>query len=94
MTQARDETELRREDVHEISGALRPLLAERARKIGAATLHSIGDNARLTRYLRGAHEVCANNNDVDTTSLIEVWIDRTECRTWFLAEIINESPER
>jgi hypothetical protein len=85
MTQARDETELRREDVHEISGARRPLLAERARKVG--------DKARLTRYLRGAHEVCANNNDVATTSLIEVRIDQTERRTWFLAEIINESRE-
>jgi starvation-inducible DNA-binding protein len=96
-------------------------IAERARRIGAATLHSIGDiarhqrlkdndqenveppamlaelhadNARLTRFLREAHEVCANNNDVATTSLLEVWIDQTERRTWFFAEIPNESQER
>jgi len=158
------ETALKREGIHAIAGALRPLLAdvfalylktknfhwhmtgkhfrdyhllldehadqlfgmtdeiaERARKIGAATLHSIGDiarhqrlkdndeqdvgphamlaelhddNARLTRFLRGAHEVCADNNDVATTSLIEVWIDQSERRTWFLAEVITESLER
>ncbi len=92
-------------------------IAERARKIGGSTLHSIGDvarhqrlkdndqenvapgkmlselhedNAQLTRYLRGAHEICAKHQDVATTSLIEVWIDETERRTWFLAEIISE----
>jgi len=48
------------------------------------------DNARLTGFLRAAHEVCANNNDVATTSLIEVWIDQTERRTWFLSEIVSE----
>jgi starvation-inducible DNA-binding protein len=163
------EVDLKREGIHEIAGALRPLLAdvfalylktknfhwhmsgkhfrdyhllldehgdqlfamtdeiaERARKIGAATLHSIGDiarhqrlrdndqenvsphamltelhddNARLTRFLRAAHEVCAEHNDYATTSLIEVWIDQSERRTWFLAEIMlddkhDESRER
>jgi len=48
------------------------------------------DNAQLTRYLRAAHEVCEKYKDVATTSLIEVWIDQTERRTWFLAEILNE----
>ena len=48
------------------------------------------DNATLTGFLRAAHEVCANNNDVATTSLIEVWIDQTERRTWFLSEIVSE----
>lgn len=88
-------------------------LAERARKIGATTLRSIGDIARqqrlhdnneefvvphemlaelandnqeLTRYLRAAHAVCDEHNDVATASLIEVWIDETERRTWFLFE--------
>ena len=92
-------------------------IAERARKLGASTLHSIGDIARhhrlrdnneefpapedmlrelcadnqqLTHFLREAHEVCEQNNDVATTSMIEVWIDETERRTWFLAETIRQ----
>ena len=48
------------------------------------------DNAHLTGFLRAAHEVCANHNDVATTSLMEVWIDQTERRTWFLSEIVSE----
>jgi starvation-inducible DNA-binding protein len=47
------------------------------------------DNQALTRFFRAAHEVCEKNNDVATTSLIEVWIDQTERRTWFLAEIVS-----
>src|SRR5262249_46898740 len=88
-------------------------LAERARKLGGTTLHSIGDIARhqrlndndaefvapremlselrddnehLTRLFREAHEVCERHNDVATASMIEVWIDQTERRTWFLFE--------
>jgi len=48
------------------------------------------DNRALTGYMRAAHEVCAKYNDVATTSLIEVWIDQTERRSWFLAEIVRE----
>jgi starvation-inducible DNA-binding protein len=48
------------------------------------------DNSQLTRFLRAAHEVCGSYNDVATTSLIEVWIDQTERRTWFLTEIVSE----
>jgi starvation-inducible DNA-binding protein len=44
------------------------------------------DNSLLTGYLRETHEICAKYNDVATTSLIEVWLDETERRTWFLAE--------
>jgi starvation-inducible DNA-binding protein len=89
-------------------------VAERARKIGGTTLHSIGDIARhqrlkdndaenvgpldmlaelcrdnqlLTQSMRVAHEICDRYSDVATTSMIEVWIDQTERRTWFLAEI-------
>jgi starvation-inducible DNA-binding protein len=91
-------------------------IAERARKIGGTTLHSIGDiaknqrlkdnnkesvspmemitelcedNQQLTRSLRATHGVCDRHNDVATASLIEVWIDETERRTWFLSEIIR-----
>src|SRR5712692_4410720 len=92
-------------------------IAERARKIGGATLRSISDisrhqrlqdnneesvtpkdmlaelfadNQQLTRSLRSTHEVCEKHNDVATASLIENWIDQTERRTWFLAEIVRD----
>jgi starvation-inducible DNA-binding protein len=88
-------------------------VAERVRKIGGLTLHSIGqiartqrvldndaeyvepldmlaeladDNKTLTAHLREAHNVCDEHRDVATASLIEVWIDETERRTWFLFE--------
>jgi starvation-inducible DNA-binding protein len=88
-------------------------IAERVRKIGGATLRSIGDIARAQRVLdndagyvepldmlaelredskelaarlREAHNVCDEHRDIATASLIEVWIDETERRTWFLFE--------
>ena len=47
------------------------------------------DNQALTRYFRTAHELCDKYNDVATASLIEVWIDQTERRTWFLSEVVE-----
>ena len=91
-------------------------VAERARKLGGTTLHSIGevasfqrlkdnneehvspkamlaelfaDNRQLTASLRATHEVCDEHKDVATASLIEVWLDETERRAWFLGEIVN-----
>jgi starvation-inducible DNA-binding protein len=88
-------------------------IAERVRKIGGATLKSIGhisrtqrlkdndadyvepldilaeladDNKTLAGRLREAHNVCEEHRDIATASLIEVWIDETERRTWFLFE--------
>ena len=88
-------------------------IAERIRKIGGATLKSIGhiartqrvldndadyveplamlaelreDNKELATRLREVHELCDEYHDVATASLIEVWIDETERRTWFLFE--------
>jgi len=88
-------------------------IAERVRKIGGITLHSIGEIARTQRVLdndaeyvepldmlaeladdnrtmaarlREAHNVCDEHRDVATASLIEVWIDETERRAWFLFE--------
>jgi starvation-inducible DNA-binding protein len=88
-------------------------IAERVRKVGGLTLHSIGeiarnqrvldndaeyvepldmlaeladDNKTLAARLREAHNVCDEHRDVATASLIEVWIDETERRTWFLFE--------
>jgi starvation-inducible DNA-binding protein len=88
-------------------------IAERVRKLGGLTLHSIGeiarnqrvldndaeyvepldmlaelagDNKDLTERLREVHNLCEEHRDVATTSLIEVWIDETERRAWFLFE--------
>ena len=44
------------------------------------------DNQTLVARLREAHNVCDEHRDVATASLIEVWIDETERRTWFLFE--------
>ena len=44
------------------------------------------DNRRLTGFLRATHAVCETYNDVASTSLIEVWIDEAERRSWFLFE--------
>jgi starvation-inducible DNA-binding protein len=88
-------------------------IAERIRKLGGATLRSIGhiartqrvldndagyvepldmlaelreDNKTLAARLREAHDVCDEHRDIASASLIEVWIDETERRTWFLFE--------
>jgi len=45
------------------------------------------DNRTLAARLREAHNVSEEHRDVATTSLIEVWIDETERRNWFLFEI-------
>jgi starvation-inducible DNA-binding protein len=44
------------------------------------------DNKTLVSRLREAHDVCDEHRDVATASLIEVWIDETERRAWFLFE--------
>jgi starvation-inducible DNA-binding protein len=44
------------------------------------------DNKSLAERLREAHNVCEEHRDLATASLIEVWIDETERRTWFLFE--------
>jgi starvation-inducible DNA-binding protein len=44
------------------------------------------DNQRLTASMREVHDLCDEHGDVATASLLEVWIDETERRTWFLFE--------
>jgi starvation-inducible DNA-binding protein len=44
------------------------------------------DNQDLAARLREVHNVCDEHRDIATASLIEVWIDETERRTWFLFE--------
>src|SRR6476469_6196680 len=88
-------------------------IAERVRKVGGLTIHSVGeigrlqhildndaefvsphsmltalrdDNKTLLAELRTAHDTCDEHGDVGTTSQLEVWIDETERRLWFLFE--------
>jgi len=49
-------------------------------------MHLATLNRRMTGFLRAAHGVCESHNDVASTSLIEVWIDEAERRSWFLFE--------
>jgi starvation-inducible DNA-binding protein len=44
------------------------------------------DNRTLLASMREAHELCSEENDVATTSLLETWIDEVERRLWFLFE--------
>ncbi len=44
------------------------------------------DSKTLAARLREAHDVCDEHRDIASASLIEVWIDETERRTWFLFE--------
>jgi starvation-inducible DNA-binding protein len=44
------------------------------------------DNKALTTSLRQVHDVCEEHGDVATASLIEVWLDETDRRVWFLFE--------
>src|SRR6266513_2227231 len=48
------------------------------------------DNKTLAARLREAHNVCDEHRDIATASLIEVWIDETERRTWFLFEATRQ----
>src|SRR5882757_2749750 len=47
------------------------------------------DNRQLTAYMRETHTLCDEHNDIATASLLEVWIDEAERRTWFLSEAID-----
>ena len=44
------------------------------------------DNQAILASMREAHDLSSEENDVATTSLLEVWIDQTERRIWFLFE--------
>jgi len=44
------------------------------------------DNKELAARMRETHDLCDEHGDVATASLIEVWIDEAERRTWFLFE--------
>lgn len=97
--------------------AMIDVLAERVRKLGGLTIHSIGqiaklqvvedddsdfvepmdmvnrlfvDNKDLAARMLKAHRVCEEHNDYATTSILEILIDETERRAWFLFEILEK----
>jgi starvation-inducible DNA-binding protein len=50
-------------------------------------LHELmNDNKSMTSSMRQAHDICEEHKDVATASILEVYIDETERRTWFLFE--------
>jgi starvation-inducible DNA-binding protein len=49
------------------------------------------DEKALTLSMRAAHDLCDDAGDVATTSLIEVWIDQSQRRHWFLFEATRAS---
>jgi starvation-inducible DNA-binding protein len=49
------------------------------------------DNRMLLASMRETHELCGEENDVATASLLENWIDETERRIWFLFEATRGS---
>ncbi len=51
------------------------------------------DNKQLTAAMRETHDLCDEHGDVATTSLLEVWIDELERRTWFLFEACRTEQE-
>jgi starvation-inducible DNA-binding protein len=44
------------------------------------------DNKELAARMRETHGLCDEEDDVASASLLEVWIDEAERRTWFLFE--------
>ncbi len=44
------------------------------------------DNQALVKSMREVHEVCDEDNDIATASVLENWIDEAEQRIWFLFE--------
>ncbi|MNL41535.1 DNA protection during starvation protein [compost metagenome] len=48
------------------------------------------DNLTLVASLREAHDICDEHRDIASASLIEVWIDETEKRAWFLYEATRQ----
>jgi starvation-inducible DNA-binding protein len=46
----------------------------------------MNDNKHVAETMREAHSLADKHEDVATASLLEVWIDQAEKRTWFLFE--------
>jgi starvation-inducible DNA-binding protein len=46
----------------------------------------MNDNKAMAEAMRKAHGICDDNDDVASASLLEIFIDETERRVWFLFE--------
>ena len=44
------------------------------------------DNKSMAENMRKAHKICDDNDDPATASLLEIYLDETERRIWFLFE--------
>ena len=53
---------------------------------GAMLRELMNDNKKVAEAMRKAHEVADDHDDPATASMIEIWLDQTEKRTWFLFE--------
>jgi starvation-inducible DNA-binding protein len=53
---------------------------------GAMLRELMADNKKVAEAMRKAHKTADDHDDPATASLLEVWIDQTEKRTWFLFE--------
>jgi starvation-inducible DNA-binding protein len=51
----------------------------------------MNDNKAVAKAMREAHELADKHDDVATASLLEVFIDDTEKRTWFLFEASRDA---
>ena len=51
----------------------------------------VADNKSVAANMRAAHKVCDDNDDVASASLLEIYIDETERRTWFLFEASRDA---
>ena len=49
------------------------------------------DNKELVVRMRETHGLCDEHEDVASASLLEVWIDEAERRTWFLFETARQT---
>jgi starvation-inducible DNA-binding protein len=49
------------------------------------------DNKDLAARMRETHSLCDEHGDVASASLLEVWIDQAERRTWFLFEAARQT---
>ena len=50
----------------------------------------LAENKKMAKNMREAHKIADDAEDVATASLLEVFIDETERRTWFLFETTRD----
>jgi|ERR1700733_7481020 len=51
----------------------------------------MNDNKNFAARMLAAHQICSRHHDFASTSILEIFMDETERRTWFLFETISES---